>query len=407
LAQAKLTIEQLQEALDAFIFHGSQAAAADALNIPAATFGHRLKAAQRRGVTPNKPMPVAEPDTVDITEAVRHALLRHPMSMADMQTAFKADAGQVLDAVDAIKADGANLVREGDRWSIAKTFAQGWTDGSQVIEIMSRPDNTFLFGACGDQHVGSKYHREDVSRDLYRRYSENGVQAAFNTGNWIDGEARFNTYDILAHGLDAQARLLAEIHPHADFPTYAVWGDDHEGWYAQREGINVGSYVEGIMRTAGHDWHDLGFMEAHVRLVNANSGKSALLAVVHPGGGSSYANSYRPQKIIESFEGGEKPAVLLLGHYHKLDPGLTRNVWYLQTGTCQDQTPFMRKKSLEAHVGGAMIHLEQDPATGAITGFTPSLWRYFNRGYYVTEGKANNRWSKHGKVNQIPRGSQT
>lgn len=270
---------------------------------------------------------------------------------------------------------------------LAKHPQAAYTRGSS-FRLVSRPDNTFLFGACGDQHVGSLYHREDVCADLYSRYAAAGVQAVFNTGNWIDGEAHFNRHDLVAHGLDTQARLLAEVYPRVPgIETYAVWGDDHEGWYRQKDGIKVGSYVEGVMRSCGRDdWHDLGFMEAHVDLVNANTGKIAKLAVVHPGGGSAYAHSYRPQKIIESYEGGEKPNVALYGHYHKLDCGLVRNVWYLQTGCCEDQTPFMRKKSIEAHVGGCMVHLEQDPETGAITGFTPSIWRYFNTGYY------NNRW---------------
>lgn len=280
---------------------------------------------------------------------------------------------------------------------LAKHPQAAYAKGS-VFRLVSRPDNTFLFGACGDQHVGSKHYREDVCADLYARYADAEVQAVFNTGNWIDGEAHFNRHDLVAHGIDEQARLLAEVYPDAGLDTYAIWGADHEGWYANREGIDVGSYVEGVMRGAGRtDWHNLGFMEAHVDLVNANTGKVAKLAVVHPGGGSAYAMSYRPQKIIESYEGGEKPSVVLFGHYHKLDPGLVRSVWYFQTGCCQDQTVFMRQKSIEAHVGGGMLALEQDPETGAITGCSPTMWRYFNRGYY------NNRWSKHGSVTQPPR----
>jgi hypothetical protein len=406
LSAVPLTREQMQAVVDAFAQHGTKAEAAVGLGLISSTFANRLRRAVAAGFTAGSAVKPTAPvsEVVNVAAAVKAHLMKRAMSLGELEMALKVGGGAIFDAIDEIKAGGVNLVREGDRFVIAKTVAPSWTQG--VIELVSRPDNTFLFGATGDQHVGSKYHREDVNRDLYRRYAAAGVQAVFNTGNWIDGEASFNRYDILAHGLDAQAQLMAEIWPKHDFPTYAVWGDDHEGWYAQREGINVGSYVEGIMRSADHNWHDLGFMEAHVKLTNANTGKSVIMAVVHPGGGSSYANSYRPQKIIESFEGGEKPAVLLLGHYHKLDPGITRNVWYLQTGTTQDQTPFMRKKSLEAHVGGAMVHLEQDPDTGAITGFTPSLWRYFNRAYYVKDGLANNRWSKHAAVSQIPRGVQ-
>jgi hypothetical protein len=270
--------------------------------------------------------------------------------------------------------------------------------GEQAIEIVSRPDNTFLFGAAGDLHAASKYTRWDVREDLYRIFIEEGAQCSFDTGNWIDGESRFNTYDIEAHGLESQCRLLARQHPKG-LRTYAVWGDDHEGWYVQREGIDVGRYNEDIMQREGHDWVNLGFMEAHVILRNANTGKTATMAVVHPGGGSAYALSYSIQKIIESLEGGEKPAVGLYGHYHKQWAGLIRNVWCLQTACQQDQTPFMRKKRLEAHVGGSLVKLRQDPETGVITSFVPELFRYFNAAYYGGSG----RWSKHGPVTQLSR----
>jgi len=270
--------------------------------------------------------------------------------------------------------------------------------GGKALEIKSRPDNTFVFGAAGDLHAASKYTRWDVREDLYRQFIEAGAQCNFDTGNWIDGEAGFNRYDIEAHGLDMQCKLLSERHPRG-LPTYAVWGDDHEGWYVSREGVDVGRYTENVMREAGHEWTNLGFMEAHVVLKNANTGKTASLAVVHPGGGSAYATSYSIQKIVESLEGGEKPNIGLYGHYHKLWGGIIRNVFCVQTGTQQDQTPFMRKKRLEAHVGGTLIRARQDPDTGAIMAINFELIRYFNKEYYAGTG----RWSKHGPVKMLPR----
>ena len=142
------------------------------------------------------------------------------------------------------------------------------------------------------------------------------------------------------------------------------------------------------MREAGRpDWVNLGFMESHIRLRHYKTGVETILAVVHPGGGSAYATSYSVQKIIESLDGGEKPAVALYGHYHKLWAGNIRNVWVVQTGTTEDQTPFMRKKKLEAHVGGYVVKLTQDPQTGAIVRCRPEMQRFFVRGYY------NGRWS--------------
>lgn len=259
----------------------------------------------------------------------------------------------------------------------------------------SRPDNTYLFGACGDTHLGSKYERLDALNDLYDRYEREGCDRVYHTGNWVDGTSRFNTHDIHTGGIDGQMRYLAREYPRrGDLITYAVTGDDHEGWWAQREGIDPGVVAEETMRRAGRmDWVNLGYMEAHIRLVNANSGRESILAVVHPGGGSAYALSYSIQKIIESLDGGEKPAVALYGHYHKLHGAINiRNVWAIQTGSTKDQDPFMRKKKIESHVGGIIVGLEQDPETGAIIGCRTECVRYFNKGYY------NGRWSHSGAV---------
>lgn len=265
--------------------------------------------------------------------------------------------------------------------------APAWAINDPYV-ITSRPDNTYLFGVAGDRHHGSKYHRNDVLKDLYARFERAKVDVVLDTGNWIEGDSRFNKHDVLRTGLRPQIMLMAEETPRIGVPTLAVWGDDHEGWYAKREGMDVGEYAEQLMQAAGHDWFNLGYMEAHVILRNANTGAESLMTVIHPGGGSAYALSYRPQKIVESLEGGEKPAVIVMGHYHKLEGLNIRNVWVLQSGTVKDQDPFMRKKSIEAHVGGAILGLEQDPESGAIIGFTPQMVRYFNRGFY------NGRWSQ-------------
>lgn len=276
----------------------------------------------------------------------------------------------------------------------------------------SRPDNSFAFGATSDNHIGSKYHRDDVLIDLYKRFTAAQVDCVFNAGNWIDGyHAKVNHFDLIpgAHTMEDQLRLLVEHYPKYEGPdcveiggkkhhgTFAVTGDDHEGWWARAHGFPIGDRAQDQMRKAGRtDWHDLGYMEAHVRLVNINTGKSCLMSVVHPGGGTAYAISYHPQKRVEALEGGEKPAIDLSGHLHKLFFFNIRNVWCIGTGCTQDITPFIRNRvRQEVHVGGQLVHLEQDPETGAIVGCGVKTLRYFVRHYY--EG-TNNRWSKDGPV---------
>jgi hypothetical protein len=349
MAHSKLSEELLWETVELVNLHGSVGKASRASRIPLTTVHYRYEQAKLRGLTSKEPTP-------------------EPTELTKEPSPFETEH-----------------------------MPQEAYVGGPTIELQSFSDNTYLFGAAGDLHAASKYTRWDVREDLYRWFIDSGAQCNFDTGNWIDGEASFNRYDLEVVGFDRQIKLLAERHPRG-LPTYAVWGDDHEGWYGQREGIDVGRYCENEMRLAGHMWSNMGYMEAHALLRNANTGKEALLAVVHPGGGAAYALSYAVQKILESYEGGEKPAVGLYGHFHKLWAGIIRNVWVIQTGTCQDQTPFMRKKRLEAHVGGVLVKLTQDPETGFITRMGVEIARYFSRDYYI-----GNRWSRHGDVTQPKR----
>ncbi len=277
------------------------------------------------------------------------------------------------------------------------------TSTDAIWEIKSDKHNKFRIAAFGDLHAASKYCRWDVREDLIRRAEKFDAQVILDTGNWIDGERDFNRYDLEVVGLDSQLKLLAERYPKTKIPTYAVTGADHEGWYSKSNGTDVGLYCEATMRSAGHLWTNLGYIESDIILRNSNSGSGSILRVAHPGGGAAYALSYAIQKAIESYEGGEKPTVGLFGHYHKMWAGIIRNVWVAVTGCQQDQTPFMRQKKLEAHIGGILIEMEQNPEDGSIISFTPTMYRYFNKGYYFKSGQANNRWSSHGPIRQIPR----
>lgn len=337
------------------------------------------------------PVPqAAQPKPAFDLTLLRDALRKAPLSPEQVAEKFSISKARAEVALEDLAAQGADVQSFSGRYSIGKAIpAPRHERGFEIPEYHSRQDGTYKFGFTSDNHLCSKYARLDVLNNLYDHFAEQGVDRVLNAGNWIDGEARFNMHDLLVHGMDAQLRYLAENYPkRPGITTYAVAGDDHEGWYCQREGVDIGRYAQNVMRENGRDdWVDMGYMECFIRLVNANSGKDAMLHLMHPGGGSSYAVSYTVQKIVEGYDGGEKPAVLLAGHYHKLSYNMVRNVHAIQTGTTEDQTPFMRKKKLAAHVGGGICELKQDPQSGAITSCKVEFFNYFVRDFY------NNRWS--------------
>ena len=240
---------------------------------------------------------------------------------------------------------------------------------------------TFKFGAIADTHLGSKYARIDVLNALYDVFEEEGIKKVFLMGNNIDGECNFNKYDILVHGVEAQNKYFVENMPQRDgMETQFITGDDHEGWYIQREHINVGQHAEDMaIRMGRNDLKYIGHMERDIELKGAKT--SQVIRLIHIGGGSSYAYSYTSQKYAESLQAGEKPRIVLIGHLHKFDVCYPREIFMCQVGCVEDQTPFMRKRKIMAHVGGVIVTVHQD-CDGIINWCEFRFIPFYNKKFY-------------------------
>lgn len=308
--------------------------------------------------------------------------IRQTPTLDELATKFGISRGKALDLCDELKRDGLNVFLRGDRVCLEAIPAQVAYDKALHL-YESDANGKYRFGIVSDNHLGSRYAREDVLHELYDWFVKEGITRVYNGGNWIDGEASFNKHDLSVHGMDQQLAYFAKNYPQREgITTYYVAGDDHEGWYAKREGVDIGLRAQQTAESFGRkDLRYLGYMEAYITLKHAKTGQSSELMVVHPGGGTAYALSYSPQKWIEALQGGEKPAVIIFGHWHKMEFMNYRNVWAISAGTTEDQTPFMRKKRIEAHVGGLIVELAQNER-GAIMECLPRFRRYFDRGYH-------------------------
>jgi DNA-binding Lrp family transcriptional regulator len=320
------------------------------------------------------------PKAPELVEADIHKRLRQsPATLNDLAEMMGMTAPSVRRAVGHMKERGILLTEHpGEIFEAVSTvnIAPG------RFELHAKPGEEQVYGVTSDNHLCSKYARLDVLNAAYNHFERRGIKHVFNAGNWIDGEARFNKTELLtAPGMDNQLDYLIDKFPvRRGITTHFIAGDDHEGWYAQREGIEIGRYLENRAKDAGrHDLHYLGYAEADVAL-RCGSG-AAVARVVHPGGGSAYATSYTAQKLVESYQGGEKPQLLIIGHYHKFEYGFPREVHCVQAGCTEDQSLFMRKKKLAAHVGFLEMRITQD-AAGIITRFGVEWFPYFDRGYY-------------------------
>jgi len=317
----------------------------------------------------------------ELESAIRTLLRRGHRSAKDLASELGARIGKIREAVSALQERGVMVIElPGGAYDLAPTSAL--EGGRHEIRGNVDAEWTHHFGVTSDNHLCSRHSRLDVLNAAYDHFRRQGITTVFNAGNWIDGEARFNKAELVtAPGMDNQLDYLIDKYPlRAGITTHYIAGDDHEGWYAQREGIEIGNYLQIRAEKQGRtDLKYLGYAECDVEL-KCGSG-SSVMRVLHPGGGSAYATSYTAQKIVESYQGGEKPSVLIIGHYHKAEYGYPREVHCVQAGCTQDQSLFMRKKKIAAHVGFWEVKLKQD-ARGIITRCAVEWFPFFDRGFY-------------------------
>jgi len=233
--------------------------------------------------------------------------------------------------------------------AIERAKVEALADVQGRVTVETRTDCRIKFGVIGDTHAGSLYAHYAALQGFYDHAQRDGVERIFHAGDVLDGHKvyRGQEFELRDHGLEEQCGRLGKDAPRS-VPTSFITGN-HDQSFKTAAGAPVGRMIADAT-----GWTFLGEEGARVEWQTPNG--PFALQLIHPGGGSSYALSYRAQKIVESLEGGTKPDMLAIGHYHKADfmPSY-RNVAALQVGTFQRQTPFMARQGLAAHVGGWIV----------------------------------------------------
>lgn len=196
--------------------------------------------------------------------------------------------------------------------------------------------------------MGSLYEHDDVLQLAYKVFRDEGITKVYHAGDICEGENMYHgqRYEIFCHGSDAQIKNCVDRYPQYEgIETYFIEGS-HDLSFFKTSGTDIGPKI-----TYGRpDLVFIGREEADI-LIKTKHGE-IIVRLIHPGGGTAYALSYHPQKYIESLSGGRKPNLLIIGHYHKAEYiPCYRNVFSVQAGCIQAQTPFMARRHMAAHVG--------------------------------------------------------
>ena len=302
------------------------------------------------------------------------------VSVTEIANHFKVCPDEALKLIQKLQEGHTLLEVVDDKVSISKDIAP--STEPFTIDFRKHVEEVTPIGCIADTHIGSKYERLDALNNFYDRCVEAGVTQVYLAGNVIEGESRFNKFDIYVSGFQAQVENFIKKFPQRDgITTYFITGDDHEGWYVQRENIDVGQIIELKAREAGReDLVYIGHVERDIEFVQKNG--SSVFRVIHAGGGSSYAWSYTSQKYAEMLAGGEKPSFVLVGHYHKFDWSYPREVHVLQPGSFKSQDTWMRKKKLQSIVGGCIVWLRQCDL-GPFTSVKVEFFPYYDEAFYT------------------------
>jgi predicted phosphodiesterase/transposase-like protein len=193
------------------------------------------------------------------------------------------------------------------------------------------------FAVISDTHLGSKEHRAEELETAYEMIARESIRVVYHPGDLVAGMGvyRHQLRDLAVIGFDSQVAHAIEHYPRREgVETYIIAGNhDLEGDYGRMAADPVTAVC-----SARDDMHACGYYDAWFELPNGGR-----IHVLHPGGGSSYALSYKAQKLAEGYEGGRKPNLLLLGHYHRQGVFEHRGIVTVLCGTFEGSTNLAKR----------------------------------------------------------------
>ena len=166
-------------------------------------------------------------------------------------------------------------------------------------------------GVLSDLHMGSKYCLRTQLQECVAHFYERGIRSILIPGDLLDGCYRHGVFELSHTGLEDQTQDLFETLPNMPGLTYHCITGNHDHTFAAVSGVNVGSFIAGYFQNRGRsDIHFYGCSGAFIEIMGV------VIHLWHPKKGKAYAKSYHLQHQLEAYNPGEKPHVLLAGHWH-------------------------------------------------------------------------------------------
>lgn len=237
------------------------------------------------------------------------------------------------------------------------------------IHVESKDKDHIRLGLVSDPHLGSSYEQLTALRDFYRIAEEEGVDAFINAGDIVQGTPRMHRgmeHEVHVQSCDGQMGYAAEVYPRSSKTTYMITGNHDDSWINE-SGVNV------VRRIADQrpDLEYIGRDSCYLTIEGLRT------YVVHPDGGTSYAKSYKAQRLVEALPERSGVQLAIMGHYHTYGVFKIQNTVVVMMPCFQGQYPWLVRKGLYPTIGGVIIDLYYDD--DVVTRFSHTLIEYPER----------------------------
>jgi predicted phosphodiesterase len=223
--------------------------------------------------------------------------------------------------------------------------------GFQKAPIINFTGDEFTFGVIVDTHIGSIDSEPDYVFKAFEEFEKKGCDFLVHGGDVVEGMMNRpgHIYELNKIGLNAQKEEAVRILSQWTKPSYYISGNHDDSFNTK---LNAGIDIVHEICKELPNAHYIGLGEGDISI------NGIVIRLFHGiDAGASYALSYRPQKIIESWTGGMKPNVLITAHDHKSMYLNYRNCHAIAGGCLQKQTTWMRGRRMAAHTGFWIVKL--------------------------------------------------
>ena len=237
-----------------------------------------------------------------------------------------------------------------------------------------------------DTHLGNIHQQLHFLNQIYEEAYKRGIDTVLHCGDLVDGNYTNRPEQPrqqFLHGFDQQIGYVVDMYPQVKGITTKFILGSHDETHYKNDQATAGFWIPKCRK-------DMIYLGQDTADLNINKIK---ITMDHPGGGSSKAVSYQLQKRIELLESGNKPKILIAGHYHKSYSFTYRNVRGILVGSCCDLTQFQQKQGLSNVVGAYFLDIYSDKY-GNIQYFEPNEVLCDKKNMWDEAGKDRNKVKK-------------